>query len=144
VLRGRPRRETIEVDPRGQQVGAPVDVVKGAVGADVWLTIDSHVQRHGGRVATGHRIGAPAAEQNPDVTAQGYEALKAPAGSAWCSIPGRIRGRARELSHVYAELVVGGISPDHYNDLTKNPGKDTPLLNRAHKACTHPDRRSSS
>src|SRR4051794_24139341 len=43
VLRGTPRRETIEVDPAGQQVGAPVKVERGAPGATLYLTLNGRV-----------------------------------------------------------------------------------------------------
>ena len=45
ALEGKPRRETIEVDPTGRQVGDPVKVDPGSVGNNVYLTIDSKVQR---------------------------------------------------------------------------------------------------
>ena len=43
-LRGKPRRETVEVDPTGQPVGAPLEVDPGTVGNDVKLTIDCELQ----------------------------------------------------------------------------------------------------
>ena len=81
VLRGRPRRETIEVDPRGQQVGAPVDVVNGAVGANVYLTIDSKVQR-AAEDSLKQGIESARTLQNVNVKQFRYETLKAPAGAA--------------------------------------------------------------
>ena len=43
-LRGKPRREKVEVDPTGQPVGAPLDVDPGTIGNDVTLTIDASWQ----------------------------------------------------------------------------------------------------
>ena len=45
VLRGKPRRETVQVDPSGKQVGPPISVDPGTVGDNVKLTIDINVQR---------------------------------------------------------------------------------------------------
>ena len=41
-LRGKPRREKVEVDPTGKPVGAPLDVDPGTIGDDVKLTIDAN------------------------------------------------------------------------------------------------------
>ncbi len=43
-LRGKPRRETVQVDPTGKQIGAPISVDPGTVGDNVKLTIDIKVQ----------------------------------------------------------------------------------------------------
>jgi len=130
VLRGRPRRETIEVDPRGQQVGAPVNIVNGAVGANVYLTIDSKVQR---AAEDSLRQGIESARtlQNVNVKQFRYETLKAPAGAAVVldTSDGSVAAMASFPTYP-PNWWVGGISAANYASLS-DPAKDYPLIDRA-------------
>ena len=45
VLRGKPRRETVQIDPTGKQIGPPLKVDPGRPGNNVKLTIDINVQK---------------------------------------------------------------------------------------------------
>ncbi len=129
-LRGQPRRETIEVDPRGQQVGAPVDVVQGAVGADVWLTIDSKVQR-AAEDALKQGIESARTLQNENVKAVRFDTLKAPAGAAVVLDTSNGSVTALASYPTYSpSWWVGGISTAHYRALS-DPTKDYPLIDRA-------------
>ena len=79
-LRGRPRRETVLVNPQGRQVGSPVDTSPGTVGDNVFLTIDSKVQKVA-EESLSQGILAVRGLQDHSVTDH-FETLKAPAGAA--------------------------------------------------------------
>ena len=105
-LRGTPRRETIEVDPSGQQVGGPVSVDPGSAGDDVWLTIDAKVQR---AAETSLAQGILSARRLQDVNVTDhYATLKAPAGAVVVmdADDGSVLADAK-LPDVSAELVGG-------------------------------------
>ena len=81
VLRGRPRRETIEVDPTGRQVGAPVEGRAGRgrrqrVPHDRLERADARPRRRSRKASLGART-----LQNTRRQDQGYETFKAPAGA---------------------------------------------------------------
>ena len=131
-LRGRPRRETVLVNPQGRQVGAPVDVTPGTVGDNVYLTIDAKVQR----VAEDSLLqGIVAVRQlqnrDPAVTAQGFRTFAAPAGAA-VVLDARNGSVVADASFpTYDPKVwVGGITDDNYQKLT-GPFSSFPLINRA-------------
>ena len=66
-LRGTPRRETIEVDPTGRQVGEPVKIRHGQGRRQtVYLTIDAKVQRAAEKALAEGILGARGL-QNKDV-----------------------------------------------------------------------------
>ena len=68
-LRGKPRREKVEVDPTGQPVGAPLDVDPGTIGNDVKLTIDASSQGAAeARAGAGHRARRAATERRTSRT----------------------------------------------------------------------------
>ena len=131
VLRGKPRRETIEVDPAGRQVGGAGAVDRGRAGNDVWLTIDANVQR---AAETSLSEGILSARRLQDVTVKDlrYDTLKAPAGAA-IVLDARDGSVVAQASYPTYPLSwwVGGISRAHYADLTQNPFIDKPLINRA-------------
>jgi len=129
VLRGKPRRETIEVDPAGQQVGGPVSVDPGAAGNNVYLTIDSNIQAAAESslaqgIITARRL------QNVNVAAQGFATLKAPAGAVVVldATNGSVLADASFPTYP-PSWWVGGISAAHYSTLT-NKASDDPMLNR--------------
>ncbi len=121
ALRGRPRRETVEVDPTGRQVGGAVKVDPGTVGDTVYLTIDARVQA--------------AAEQS---LAQGMVSARKVQGAGAAPAGSVVVLDARDGSVValasnptYDPSVwVGGISSPAYALLTSAAGGD-PLLDRA-------------
>jgi len=140
VLRGRPRRETVLVNPQGRQVGAPVDVEPGTVGDNVQLTIDVDVQKVA-EESLAQGIAGIRTKQNKDVEDH-YENFKAPAGSAIVldATDGSVVADASFPSYDLNDWV-GGISQDNYDALT-DPTSDPsvpcsdrphacPLLNRA-------------
>ena len=130
VLRGKPRRETIEVDPRGQQVGGPVRIDPGSVGANVYLTLDAKVQRAAQDSLEQGILGARTL-QNTNIH-KTYELLHAPAGSAVVLDANDGSVVAMASYPTYSPAVwVGGISPKDYDALTQNPFVDKPLINRA-------------
>ena len=142
-----PRRETIEVDPTGQQVGPPVDVEHGAVGDNVYLTIDSNVQRAAGDVARArHRLGA-ARSRTTNVKDKGYDTLKAPAGAAVVLDATTARSsRWRAIPTYPPDWWVGGISHAALRRcLDRMPASDYPLARTGRRrASTRRARRSSS
>src|SRR5438477_8710617 len=71
ALRGRPRRETVLVNPQGRQVGSPVDVQRGTVGDNVYLTIDSKVQKVA-EESLAQGIAAVRTIQNKDLASKGF------------------------------------------------------------------------
>ncbi len=130
VLRGKPRRETIQVDPAGHQVGGPVSVDPGSPGDNVYLTIDANVQR---AAETSLQDGILSARhlQDTNVAAQGYATLKAPAGAV--VVLDAENGTVAALASYPTYPLnwwVGGISAAHYA-LLNNPVSNDPLLDRA-------------
>ncbi|MGO9875986.1 MAG: penicillin-binding transpeptidase domain-containing protein [Acidimicrobiia bacterium] len=130
VLRGKPRRETIEVDPAGLQVGGPISVDPGSAGDNVYLTIDANVQR---AAETSLKDGILSARhlQDTNVAAQGYATLKAPAGAVVVldAENGTVAALASYPTYPL-KWWVGGISTAHYA-LLNNPASNDPLLDRA-------------
>jgi penicillin-binding protein 2 len=131
-LRGRPRRETVLVNPQGRQVGSPVDTSPGTVGDNVYLSLDSKVQK----VAEDSLLqGILAVRQlqnkDPQVAAKGYELFKAPAGAAVVldAQDGSVVADASFPTYD-PNWFVGGISQKNY-DALQNPFGDFPLINRA-------------
>jgi penicillin-binding protein 2 len=130
VLHGKPQSETIEVDPTGQQVGGPISVHKGSPGADVYLTIDSKVQRFAQQSLQQGIFGARTL-QNVNVAKLRYETLKAPAGAAVVldARDGSVVALASYPTYS-PKWFVGGLSKAH-DALLSNPASDYPLLDRA-------------
>ena len=129
VLRGKPRREAIEVDPAGQQVGSPVSVDPGSVGDNVYLTINAGVQR---AAETSLEQGILSARLLQDVNVKDhYATLKAPAGAAIVlnADTGAVVADASYPTYPPGWWV-GGISAAHW-DILNNPFGDNPQLNRA-------------
>ncbi len=132
VLRGKPRQETIEVDPTGQQVGDPVSVKNGVAGDNVYLTIRKDVQCAAETsLAQGILSARRLQNKNPDVTAVGYAHLKAPAGAVVVlnANDGTVAALASYPTYPL-NWWVGGISTPHYS-LLNNRASDYPLLDRA-------------
>jgi penicillin-binding protein 2 len=130
-LRGPPRRETVEVDPRGRVVGKPIEVERGSVGNDVYLTIDANWQQ-AAEESLLQGIEEARSLQNENVRATGYETLKAPAGAvvALDVTDGSVVAMASYPSYDPA-LFVDGISQVEWTDLNENPEWHQPLVNRA-------------
>ena len=131
VLRGRPRRETIEVDPTGRQVGAPVKIEPGAVGKNVYLTIDANVQRAAEKsLAEGiaRRCGH---FRTSDVKTR-FANFKAPAGAVVVldASDGSVVALARATRRIRRRLGRRD-QPDQDFDAITNPASNYPLLNRA-------------
>jgi len=129
VLRGKPRRETIEVDPAGLQVGGPVSVDPGSAGDNVYLTIDKNIQA-AAETSLAQGIISARRLQNVNVAAQGYATLKAPAGAVVVldASNGSVLADASFPTY-QPSWFVGGISTAHYAIL-RNPASDDPMLNR--------------
>jgi penicillin-binding protein 2 len=127
-LRGKPRRETIEVDPTGQQVGEPVKVERGEVGHTVYLTIDKNVQQAAEKSLEQGILGARTL-QNHDVKT-GLAYFKAPAGAVVVldAQDGSVAALASYPTYP-PSVWVGGISQSDLNDIS-DP-KNSKLLNRA-------------
>jgi penicillin-binding protein 2 len=130
VLRGRPRRETIEVDPRGQQVGDPVSIDRGSVGDNVNLTIDSGTQ-HAAQLALAQGILSARRLKDVTVAALGFATLKAPAGAAIVlnAEDGSVVADASFPTY-QPSWWVGGISSANLATLMSDPN-NSPLLNLA-------------
>jgi penicillin-binding protein 2 len=121
VLRGRPRRETVEVDPTGHQVGEAVDVDPGTVGDTVYLTIDARVQA-AAEQSLAQGMASARASQGPSA---------APAGSVVVLDARTGAVVALASNPTYDPSVwVGGITSSAYAALT-NASSDYPLLDRA-------------
>ena len=124
-LRGVPRQETIEVDPTGAQVGAPVKVRPGRPGDNVYLTIDAGVQK---AAEDSLRQGIMSARRLQDVTYKnvGYRTLKAPAGAVVVldADDGSVVADASFPTYPL-NWWVGGISTAHYDTIQQ----DNALLN---------------
>jgi len=130
VLRGKPRRETIEVGPDGQQVGGPVSVEPGSAGDNVYLTIDANVQR-AAETSLADGILSARHLQDTNVAAQGYATLKAPAGAV--VVLDAENGTVAALASYPTYPLnwwVGGMSTAHYA-LLNSPASNDPLLDRA-------------
>jgi penicillin-binding protein 2 len=130
VLRGRPRRETVLVNPQGRQVGSPVDIEPGAVGDNVWLTIDSKVQKVA-QQSLEQGILAIRTIQNRDRRDEGFFTFRAPAGSAVVldASTGEVVADASYPTYPLSYWV-GGISQDNYDTIT-SPYSGLPMINRA-------------
>ncbi|MDQ1511583.1 MAG: penicillin-binding protein 2 [Actinomycetota bacterium] len=128
-LRGQPRRETIEVDPTGKQVGGPVKVDEGKVGNTVYLTIDAQVQRASEKALAEGILGARGL-QNIDVKTR-YATYAAPAGAVVVldAKDGSVVALASNPTYPLQDWV-GGISRTNYAAIT-NPLSNFPLVNRA-------------
>jgi penicillin-binding protein 2 len=132
VLRGRPLRETVLVNPQGRQVGSPVDVQPGTVGDNVWLTIDAKFQKAAeDSLLQGILAVRKLQNKDPQVTAHGFHTFNAPAGAA-VVLDARDGSVVADASYpTYPpDWWVGGISQNNYNTLT-SPYGGYPLLNRA-------------
>ncbi len=128
VLRGKPTRETVQVDPTGKQVGPPISVDPGTVGDNVKLTIDIKVQvvaekalAEGIDVAKGLKD-----EAHTDM----YRTLH-PTGGAVVVLDvhnGSVLAMASNPTYPLSDWV-GGISTNNFAVLSA-PGAHNPLLNR--------------
>lgn len=128
-LRGQPRRETIEVDPTGRQVGPPVKIDKGAVGNNVYLTIDAKVQR-AAESSLAQGILAARNLQNPDIKT-GFVKFVAPAGAVVVLDAQNGSVVALASNPTYNPNVwTGGISKTNY-DLLTSPFSRLPFVDRA-------------
>src|SRR3954453_21891926 len=132
VLRGVPEVEKVEVDPTGQQAGPGTVTKQGAVGNDVYLTIDADWQRAAEQSLQAGILAARTHQnKTPDVTAKGYELLQAPAGAVLVLDAHDGSVRAMASSPAYSpDGWVGGISQDDFNKLN-DPANHFPLVNRA-------------
>ena len=129
VLRGRPKRVTVQVDPRGQQIGPPVSVDPGSVGKNVYLTIDSRVQYVAEQAL---QDGINAARTQPeDPKFPGGPRLKAPAGAVVVldAQDGSVVAMASNPTYPLSWWV-GGMTQANFAALN-NPAANNPLLNRA-------------
>ena len=129
VLRGKPRRETVQVDPTGKQVGPPIKIDPGRPGNNVKLTIDIKVQKVA-EAALAEGIDAAKTLKNTNIVDH-YETLK-PTGGAAVVInvnDGSVVAMASNPTYNLSWWV-GGISTDHFAILSA-PGAQNPLLNRA-------------
>jgi penicillin-binding protein 2 len=129
VLRGEPRRETVEVDPRGQIVGQPLDVDAGRVGDDLYLTIDANWQRAAVE-ALQQGIDQARTHKNSNVLER-FETLKAPTGSvvAMDARTGEVVAMASNPTYDPRNFI-DGISQTEWALLTGGDGPK-PLLNYA-------------
>ncbi len=130
VLRGRPRRETVLVNPQGRQVGSPIDVDPGTVGHNVQLTIDANVQR-AAEESLAQGIAAVRTVQNDDRRDEGFFTYRAPAGAAIVldATDGSVVADASFPTYPL-DWWVGGISEDHYAQISGD-SSDYPMINRA-------------
>jgi penicillin-binding protein 2 len=124
VLHGKPQVETVQVDPRGTQVGPPLSVDPGSVGDDVTLTIDANIQ-HAAEVAL--QNGIDHARTLSDPTGM----LKAPAGAVVVLDvhDGSVVAMASNPSFPPSGWV-NGLTQNDLN-LLNSPLSNYPLLNRA-------------
>ncbi len=130
VLRGKPRRETVQVDPTGKQIGPPVSVDPGTPGDNVKLTIDINVQKVAEN-ALKEGITAAKGEKDQAHTDKGYLTLK-PTGGAVVVLDvhdGSVLAMASNPTYNLSEWV-GGISANDFA-LLSAPAAHNPLLNRA-------------
>lgn len=129
VLRGRPRRVTVQIDPSGKQIGPPISVDPGTVGDNVKLTIDINVQI-AAETALAQGIVTARQEQDGNVT-KGYATLKATGGSVVVlnTHDGSVAAMASYPTYPLSWWV-GGISSAHFDSIS-NASSQNPLLNRA-------------
>ncbi len=129
VLRGKPRRETVQVDPTGRQVGPPISVDPGTVGDNVKLTIDINVQKVAEN-SLKEGITAARGLQDEAHRDKGFLTLK-PTGGAVVVLDvhdGSVLAMASNPTYNLSEWV-GGISANNFA-LLSAPGAHNPLLNR--------------
>ncbi|MGQ0825429.1 MAG: penicillin-binding protein 2 [Actinomycetota bacterium] len=128
-LRGEPRREQVEVDPRGQIVGTPIDVDPGTVGNDVYLTLDANWQR---AAVDALQQGIDGARlQRNDNVGERFETFRAPAGAvvAMDASTGEVVAMASFPTYD-PRTFIDGISQVEWALLTEGAGPK-PLLNYA-------------
>jgi penicillin-binding protein 2 len=127
-LRGRPQRETLEVDPTGRQVGPPRDVRPGTLGHDVYLTIDAGIQRVAEESLLQGILSARGLQNENSV--KKYEKLKAQSGAVVVLdvTDGSVVAMA-SLPSYDPSMFVGGITQQEYDSL-QDPANANPLLNR--------------
>ncbi|HET9731011.1 MAG TPA: penicillin-binding protein 2 [Acidimicrobiia bacterium] len=129
-LRGDPQRDTVEIDPTGRQVGAPIAVHPGSVGHDVVLTIDARVQLAAERALA---EGIAAARTQPDVDYKkfGNRNLRAPGGAVVVLDvhDGSVVAMASNPSYPL-DWWQGGMTQGRYALLSR-PDAHNPFLNRA-------------
>jgi penicillin-binding protein 2 len=130
VLRGRPRRETVLVNPQGRQVGSPIDVEPGTVGHNVRLTLDADVQKVA-EESLAQGILAVRNVFNENRKDEGYFTYRAPAGAAIVldATDGSVIADASFPTYDL-DAWVGGISQENY-DAISGPYSGFPMLNRA-------------
>jgi penicillin-binding protein 2 len=128
-LRGEPRRETLEVDPRGMPVGAPTHVNPGHIGNDVYLSIDANVQ-HVAEESLAQGIEGARHLKNANVKDK-YETLKAPAGAVVVQDvrDGSIVALATNPSYDPSQSI-DGFSDEEWRKLN-DPAAGKPLIDRA-------------
>jgi penicillin-binding protein 2 len=132
VLRGKPKVESVQIDPRGEQIGPGRVIQEGSVGNDVYLTVDSGLQlRAEQALADGIMQARQHQNENPEVTARGYENLKAPGGAVIVldTNDGSVGAMASYPAFDPASWI-GGIRQDQF-DWVNDPANAFPLVNRA-------------
>lgn len=129
-LHGRPEIDTVQVDPTGRQIGAPIDVQRGSVGDDVYLTIDADIQHAAEQALQGGIDFAHTLHDNTK-TGQPNAKLAAPAGSVVVldARDGSVVAMASNPAFP-PDNWVGGLKQSDA-DMLNNPASHTPLLNRA-------------
>jgi len=129
VLRGKPTRETVQVDPTGKQIGPPISVQPGQVGDNVQLSINIDWQR-AAENALAQGIAAARTKQDVSVTSS-YKTLQATGGAVVVLNvhDGSVMAMASNPTYPLS-VWTGGISSNNFAVLT-NPGANNPLLNRA-------------
>ena len=130
LLRGEPRRERLEVDPRGTPVGPAEVVDPGRVGHDVKLTIDANWQA-AAEAALEEGILAARRVRNRDVTER-YETFAAPAGAVVVLDvrDGSVAAMASYPDYDPSQFT-DGISRTEWAALNDDPARHQPLVNRA-------------
>jgi penicillin-binding protein 2 len=129
VLRGRPTRETVQVDPTGKQIGPPISVDPGSVGDTVKLSIDIRVQEAAEKAL---KEGIAAAHTMQDLSVKTGFKLLNPTGGAVVVLDvhdGSVVAMASNPTYPLSEWV-GGISSNNFA-LLSAAGAHNPLLNRA-------------
>ena len=132
VLRGKPSRVTVQIDPTGKQVGPPVRVDPGTVGDNVKLSIDINVQKSAEHALAEGVAAAHTMQNTSDAAkAKGYSTLNPTGGSVVVLDVnnGSVVAMASNPTY-HLSWWVGGISTDHFA-LLSAPDAHNPLLNRA-------------
>jgi penicillin-binding protein 2 len=132
MLRGKPKVEAVQLDPRGDQVGPGRVIQDGTVGNDVYLTIDAELQLAAERsLQAGMDQARRHQNENPEVTARGYETLKATGGAVLVmdAQNGSVLAMASNPPSDPTKWV-GGIKQQDF-DFLNNPANNFPLVNRA-------------